>query len=1222
MKRYYITLSGLCFLTLLLVASLFPTRTLAQGVDTALLRGTVADPSGAFIPGATVTMTDDATKVANKTATDEAGRYTFNALKPASYTATVEAQGFKTLVHPDIVLRVGQQSDLDFKLEVGKRTETVEVTSVAPLLNTVSNVVQTSVARDYVINMPLEGRDISNLYYLMPGVTEVSGSSIGATGVGAGGGTNFASNGQRYATAEIRLDGALASSPEGGEGGSTMARLTPSVEALQEFNIQTNGYSAEYGNNGGTVVTMITKSGSNKFHGTGWYFLRRPGFDANDFFSNASNSSKGSYRYDQYGGSIGGPIKKGKTFFFFDYWRIRNSSPSLNITSVPTAAERQGDFSQLLADGRQLYNPFQPTCTGSGATYDCTRAPFPNNFIDPKLWDPIGAKLINLYPAPNLPGDVEGFNNFGYKLVNPSPFYQFDARIDHNFSDKSRIVGRYSQNGGSSPAADPYFFEPTTWSTYTHNIVLEHSWNATPSLLWVNRIAVVRQNNPETTKTPLDPRTIGFPSVLVDNTYYNEVHFPSIIFDDGYQSLGITNGCCTDTIETDTQWLVDSQLTWVKNRHNMKFGFEKRFFLNNFWQVDNVSGQFGFGSGGTASDVFSPDSSQGNGLASMLLGWQDVNSGGVYARPRVANKSGEGAFYVQDDWRVTDRLTLNLGLRYEWSTPYTERFNRNMFSCFNCDSGVSVPGKELVSPISGTDYGFWNGREILGTIQLAGGSHRHANSDLNNLAPRVGFAYRLDNSTVIRGGAGVFYGFSFATNWQYGGGAWNKTVTILSSLDGGITECATMSNPYPDLSIGCQAPGVFVGPPGGKYGILTKWGYDNDNHGSNTFRNPEIYQWNLGIERQFPGQFMIDLNYSANRTTHLPWNYSTENRNFIDAKTRQALGSSGLYDSVPNPFQPFFVGPKALFSHSDVSDSLYTQPYVPLINLLHPFPQYAGGFTGFPLFVATSSYHSMQLRFEKRTTHGIQFLGAYTWSKFIDNSDAGGNAWIGGQGNGLGFIGAPQDLSNLRAEKSLSANDTPQRLVFAVIYELPVGRGKALGRGMNRYMDAVFGGWRLNTLTTFQSGQPITIYEANNLLADGHQRPNVTGNPCSGANIRSVVNFSLGGSTPADYFNYDPIAGTSSVLTHAADQYPGSAPRYFSNCRLQGIRNMDVGISKQFKIKENMTLELRADTFNTFNRTRFGYPDEAFGDSTFGQVTQTASGWGPRHGQVGIRFVF
>ena len=356
---------------------------------------------------------------------------------------------------------------------------------------------------------------------------------------------------------------------------------------------------------------------------------------------------------------------------------------------------------------------------------------------------------------------------------------------------------------------------------------------------------------------------------------------------------------------------------------------------------------------------------------------------------------------------------------------------------------------------------------------------------------------------------------------------------------------------------------------------------------------------------------LLDLNYSANRSIHLPWNYSTENRNFIDAKTRETLGPNALGDLVPNPFQPFFVGPQALFSSSDISDSIYTQATIPLGDLLHPFPQFPGSFSGFPLFVATSSYHSLQARFEKRYSQGVSLLAAYTFSKFLTDSDAGGNAWIGS----LGFVGAPQDLTNLRAEKSVSGNDTPQRLVFAVVYELPVGRGRLLGKGMKGPVDAVLGGWRINSLTTFQSGQPITLYEANNQLMDGHQRPNVTGNPCSGTSIMDVVNASLGsGNNPnANYF--DP-----SMLSDPAPEFPGSAPRYFSNCRAQGIKNTELGISKRVNIKENMYIEVRADAFNAWNRVRFGIPAEAFGDPTFGEIFSQANS--PRHGQLGFRFVF
>jgi hypothetical protein len=282
-----------------LAASLLPTRAIAQGTDTALVRGSVSDSTGGVVPGATVTMTNDATGIAQKATTDAVGRYIFEVLKPASYTAKVEAQGFKTVMRAKIVLRGGDQTDIDFTLQVGSVTQIVEVSAAAPLLNTVSGALGTEVTNRYITDMPLFNRDISGLAYLAPGITEVAGGSIGMLG-----GTVFASNGQRYATAEIRVDGALATNPEGGEGGTTNSQYKPPVEALQEFKLVNNSLAAEYGNNGGTVINIITKSGTNQFHGSGFYFFRRPSLDSNDFFSNLGGQPKGPYAHDQYGGSI------------------------------------------------------------------------------------------------------------------------------------------------------------------------------------------------------------------------------------------------------------------------------------------------------------------------------------------------------------------------------------------------------------------------------------------------------------------------------------------------------------------------------------------------------------------------------------------------------------------------------------------------------------------------------------------------------------------------------------------------------------------------------------------------------------------------------------------------------------------------------------------------------------------------------------------------------
>jgi hypothetical protein len=354
-----------------------------------------------------------------------------------------------------------------------------------------------------------------------------------------------------------------------------------------------------------------------------------------------------------------------------------------------------------------------------------------------------------------------------------------------------------------------------------------------------------------------------------------------------------------------------------------------------------------------------------------------------------------------------------------------------------------------------------------------------------------------------------------------------------------------------------------------------------------------------------PGQWLIDANYSASHSVHLPWNYSTENRNFVSAANRLAYGTAGLYNNVPNPFQYLFVqvpGKPAPIINDP--NSIYDFSTVPQIDLLRPYPQFPGSFTGFPQFVANSDYQSLQVRFEKRLAYGLSVEGNYTFSKFMDYSDAGANAWIGS----LGYVGAPQDLTNLRAEKSVSANDVPHRLAFAAIYELPVGRGRLIGNNMNRILNGAIGGWQVNSFVTFQSGNPLAFSASNQTLADSpNQRPNIDGKACSGAGIMSVVDGT------ANYFNVGNFS-------QPADQTPGNMSRYISDCRDQGIHNIDLGLSKRVQFTESKFLEIRGEFFNAFNTPRFGMPNTTVGSDTFGVISSQYNS--PRHGQMGFRFVF
>jgi Carboxypeptidase regulatory-like domain len=1222
-------------LSCLMTLSSFPKLLVAQSTYTAQLTGVVKDPSEAVVQGAKVVLTDQATNVAMTTKTDARGVYVFTGIRPATYTIRVEAPNFAAEQRKDLALAVNQQATLDFTVKPGTVSEVVTVTEKAPLLDTGNATLGTDVTNEYVKDIPLINRSMFGLVFLAGGVTETTGSG---TQDSYPSGTNFVSNGQRNATAEVRLDGALTSAPEQGEGGTTNVYYQPSVEIVQEFKVENNSFSAEYGNNGGTVVNLVLKEGGNDFHGSAWWFGQRSWLDANDFFDNAAGVPRPDHVRDQYGFSLGGPIKKQKTFFFVDLEFTREHDP-VNISgTVPTDDERKGDFSNTLTADQNgnpilqtIYNPF--TCqipSGSPAGAACVRQPFQGNMIPQLDISKIGQALLNLYPEPNAPPDQFGLNNYRTSILTNAPGHQFDVKVDHHFNDKQRVAVRYSQAYGEYDVpfvlANANFNDGFNSSTSVHNVGLEHNWMLTSSLVWTNRLAVDRVSAPVTSAFP-SLTSVGFPASLEANGLDR---MPSIQLDGTNNWLSMFTQCCTDTAFAHTLWSYSSALSWVKHEHTIKFGFEQRQFFNNFWQPNYPTGNFYFPQSVTASSPVSTDPTQGNSFASLLVGY-GAQSGAqgssfINVQPSVADKSMETAYYVQDDWKVTSRLTVNLGLRYEWSSPYTERFNRQQYSDFSGDTGISVPLPNPLNPSITTPT------ELMGTTLFVGqgGLGRSVPTDRNNIAPRLGFAWSIDSNTVLRGGAGVYYGLSPATNFQYPGTAFSASDPILFSLDNFQTQNATLENPFPQ---------GLSQPQGEKYGKLAMWGYDNENNlGTEEARNADVYQWNLGIQHVFPWEITIGIDYSANRSNHLPWGgySSTRNRNFIPSSTLAAISaeqhaadpngaadcdanscvSAYLSQLVPNPFAQYFVGPNAIFNEPA---SLYSQvdqygnPLpIPLAYLLNPYPQFPGTFQGLPNFGANSWYNSLQVRFQKRLNHYFSFEGNYTFSKSEDDSSIGFNAFVGNLNTlSQGYtVGNPQQLDQLKNEWAVSANDATHRFVVASIVELPVGKGRWIGRDMNTFLDAVVGGWALAGNITLQTGQPLPIVMAQSRLDDGTQRPNVL---CA---------------APATGISYHQAAATGAPILNAncfadpGDQIPGDAPRYFSNLRGDGIHNVDVSFSKEFSIRERMKLQIRAEFFNFTNTPRFGFPDVGVGSATFGQVTSTAPGSTPRHGQFGVRFEF
>jgi len=1168
-----------------------PALLCSQATYTAQLTGTVTDSSGGVVAGAKVILSDEATNIEATATTDDRGVYGFTGVRPGSYMLRVEAKDFATVERKDLVLAVNQRATLDVTLNPGAVLASVTVTTQPPLLDTANASLGTDVTNEYVRDIPLTNRSFFGLVFLAGGVTETAGQG---TEDSYPVGTNFVSNGQRNSTAEIRVDGALTSAPEQGEGATTNVYYQPSVEIVQEFKVENNSFSAEFGSNGGTVVNIVLKEGGNKFHGSGWWFGQRSALDANEFFNNAQGIAKPDHVRDQYGFSLGGPIKKGKTFFFVDFEKLRENDPVHIDAFVPTADERNGDFRNSL---QPIFNPFNVFTNGQGQT---ERRDFAvPNVIDPGLIDPIGQAIINLYPMPTDPAAALGEQNFHTSVLSKLSARQYDVKIDHHFSEKNHLSGRYSNHHDENSVPTVFgngdFNDGFAGSTDVHNASLEDNWNLSSNAVLTSRFTIDRVVAPVTEDYPT-LQSVGFPDILGSQNGTSRI--PVIQMDNNASSL--FNQCCTDTQFAHTLYSYGSSLAWVKGRHVFKFGGEQRIFFNNFHQPNPPTGFFHFAQSVTEQVVGGGNSDQGNSFASLLLGYGDTDS--FYAiNPSVANKSKDTGFYFQDDWKVNSKLTVNLGLRYEWSTPYTDRHNDIQFSNFSGNSGISVPID--VPGILSTSA------NLLGTTVFAGGDHRNMGVDRNNWAPRLGFAYALNPNTVIRGGAGVYYGLNVATNFQFTGTAFGNFSPIRFTKDNFQTQFATLANPFPD--------GLPL-PQGHTYGPLAMWGLPNNNSlDTADARNAEIYQWNLGVQHLFPGQIVIGVDYSASRSTHLPFSSfsGTANRNFLPSAIRhqivagnetdcasQGLGPSDCLNmQVTNPLQSLFVGPNALFNEPT---SIYNDDTIPLINLLRPFPQFDGPFSGLTRLSATSFYNSMQIRFQKRASHYISFEGNYTLSKSTDNSSAGANSFI----TDLLSAGNPQVLDDLKAEHGISANDATHRLALATIAEIPVGRGRWIGHDMNRVLDAVVGGWSISAILTFQSGTPLTLALADARLADGSQRPDVI---CS--QLSTGISYHQAAATGQAILN-------ASCFADPGDQVPGNAPRYFSNLRSNGIHNADLSFSKEFAIREGMKLQLRGEFFNFTNTPRFAAPDTLFGDSTFGMVTSTLGS--PRHTQIGVRFEF
>jgi len=1135
---------------------------------TASIRGTVTDQSKAVITGATVVATEVGRELKHTAQTDATGRYVLASLPPGNYILTVEAAGFKTFTQTAFTLVVQQQATIDVEMSVGGVSTAIEVVGASPLLNTAAPTMGQVIENKFIQTAPLSDRSPLALVMLTPGLVPTE------TEAGGTASTNFVANGTRNSTAEVVLDGAAISGVEQNSS-ITELKYTPSVDTIEEFKVQTNYFSAEFGNTGGAIVNMVSKSGTNEFHGVAYEFYRGAGLNANSFFSNRQGLSIPDTSRNIFGVTMGGPViipglynGKSKTFFFADYEGQRADSATSMLTTVPTALQRAGDFSQTFRSNGKLYviyNPYDTYETEDGIM----RRPFKGNVIPSSMQDPISLNILKYWPQPTSAGDpTTHANNYFAQGTNAGAGDKMDIKVDHNIGNKQRFTVRFSSNWENSDPFNPLGniaanINPGT--EHDTNVVIDYTRMQSPKTIFSTRLSVMRVSSIR------DPISTGFDShqQLGLSPIFQSLgvlQFPNVTAS-GYRSLGAGGWAIIHRGETVA--LLNGSLTKIVGAHNIKTGAEGRKYYENYFQPGYPAGQLAFSRNMTGEDPLVSSSSQGNGIATLLLGW---GSGGEMDLDYpTATSSGYFGVYVNDDWRITPKLTINLGIRYDFDIPRTERFDRlNWFDY------------AAASPIAGKVPGYPN---LKGQMLYANSDQRSPyNGDYNNIQPRVGMAYALGKKMSIRAGYGIYYSVSRASIKGEVGSAFRSGSSLEFSRDGGFTQYATLKNPFPT---------GLTQPPGPTKDPLAYVGLGFDAYDPNTV-NPQIQQWNLTIQRELPGNSMFEVSYGGSKGTHL--SFGTDdvlgNRNKLDP-VFWSMGRDALYEQVPNPFYGVIKDPNSPLS----------LPTVERQQLLLPFPQYQsymGGYTA-PPYVGNSIYHSVQFKYEKRFTRGLGLLTHYTISKLITDSDSPGTDidWLGG------FTGL-QNWKNLHMERSLATFDIPQRFVLSFNYQLPFGRGRAWGSNMNKVADAFIGGWEVSSILTFSAGYPIVPQLDSPDLLSGDQRPNIVGDYRTTGSPNQRIDH---------YFN-------DAAFSQPDPDVYGNAPRTLPNYRTFGVHSGDVTLMKNFKFTESKSAQFRIEAFNVTNTPTFGRPNEAYGSDTFGQITSYAPGCGPRQLQLAFKFYY
>lgn len=1149
---------------------------------TATLSGIVTDASGAVVPNAKVTLSSPDRGIQRTVETNSNGQYQFQFLPPSDYSLQVQITGFKTYLQKGLTLRASETTQQNIPLSLGAVTEEVSVTGEAPLLQTEDPNISADIGAKQVVELPLNLRNVYGLATLNSAVN-TTGETQARDGGGAGNNGNADQDisflnfgGGFFGTSAFLLDGVWDTA---GDWGAVI--YTPSVDSVEEFKVQSNSFTAQYGWSTGNVIDVVTKSGTSRFHGSAYEFYRNSVLDANLYFANRNGQSRPEFTRNQTGVSAGGPLyipgiykQTKKTFIFGVYERLAASTPAFGTFTVPTKAYLGGDFSSLL--GAQVGTDYLGRPIRSGEVYDprsarlvtngqvdartgrvavvpgggtaYVRDPVPsNNLAGVTTLDPTGLKILSYYPAPTGTG---ASNNFTGSAAAPFSSNEYMLRLDQNISDASRFFVRYAYKQEKKVNTPAYFGDNdpggpgnirpnnrySLAAGYTHVFTPTLTLNANAGF---QHWAEVSHNQ----GAGFTPSTLALPTYLDTNSRI----FPNVNVG-GESQLGPSSG---ESVYARPAGSFTISAVKLVGKHSLNFGFtgaELQLNSPNL-QISTLTANGGFTAG---PDPDNPTANTGNGVAELLFGVLDGGSTGINYSPAVAKRFLGG--YAQDDWKPLDRLTLNLGIRYEVQAAPTYRHN---------SAGYFIP--DAINPISSKI-----GSNVLGSYQFVSDAHRGVyDTNYTNVAPRVGFAYRPSSNSVVRGGFGYFYPQSVSSGTSSTDGYSTPTSTI-ASLPGD-------RNPNPAVSLSNPFPQGLTPPTGNSLGQMQDLGFGV----GTTFEHRKstlVQQWFLGVQHQFTPNDVLSVSYVGNHGLHLTGpgiNRSQLNPSYL------ALGTTYLNAAVPNPYYGIIT----------TSNCSLNQPTISRAHLLEPYNQYCGVTENNDPY-GSSNYNALQASYEHRFRDGVNIYVSYTFSKFMDNTP-GTNNWSNTNGSG------PANIYNLASEYSVDSNDIPHSVVTNYVYELPVGRGKAVGKNLDRAADAVVGGWQVSGISTFKSGLPLGVHGSNINSYGGSPRPNQIADPT--ANAHKSINewFNTGAFAFAPYGTF------------------GNTPRNYSYLRGPGFQNWDFALMKNWILPKETRLQFRAEMYNAFNHPQFYNPNTNYSGcdpngsgggaciSSFGAITAT-----------------